>query len=123
MLDRTLDVECRTDDCASVSVHSQESVVPSNETATSVAQPQYITLASSIWSYCGSDAGNAPSTIMPDAYHHVQEYSHAMQMRRKAKSNCRGDEVKLELFNAGRLLSIDAEAPQDLAELGRNDTD
>ena len=41
--------------------------------------------------------------------------------KRGTKSNCGDDEVEIELFDAGRLPSIEAEAPQCLAEAGRSD--
>jgi hypothetical protein len=119
-----LDTESRADDCALVDVQSQEFglVVPSDQAATSVAQPRYITLASPIWGYCRSAAGSDPSKIMPDAHHVTIRGTHRVcRCAKDAKSNLCGDEVELELFDAGRLPSIDAEAPQGLAEMGEID--
>jgi len=119
-----LDAKSRTDDCALVNVQSKEFglVVPSDQAATSVAQPQHITLASPIWGYCRSAAGSDPSTIMPDAHHVTFRGTHRVcRCAKDEGSNRCGDEVELKLFNAGRLPSMDAEAPQGLAELGRND--
>lgn len=92
-----LDAKCRTGNGTLVSVHDQE---PSDEDATNVAQPRYTTLASSICDYRCSAVG--------DSY--TLGGTHKLcRVEKGTKSDCCGDEVKIELFNAC-LPWIEAEA-------------
>lgn len=68
------EAKCRTDDDRLVSVSLLKLVVPSDEDATKVAQPQHTStqgwnLASSHCSYCGSAAGNDGHKMMPNMDH------------------------------------------------------
>jgi hypothetical protein len=82
-----LDAKHRTDDDTLVSVQTQELVVPSDEVATNVAQPQYTTLASSICSYLRSAAGER-SYHDPARRRSYQtgEYLHVVEMSEKIQN-------------------------------------
>lgn len=55
-----------------------------------------------------------------DITSHLEVLTDDADIEKDTKSVCCGDEVELELFDAGKLPWIDAEAPQSLAEVGRN---
>lgn len=117
------DAICGTDGDTLVSVQVEQVVLPSVKDATNVAQPRAQTLASSNCSYCCSAPGSVCSTFMPDGGTvKLKDTYMICKYDEQATSDCSGVEVEIELFDAGRLPSIEAEAPQCLDEAGRNNT-